>query len=106
MVRLIDHRGRYIRRPLPAWRALDLQRASKRKLNHSLAICTRPSPDEVTCMQNPQPENGPSLNRTIQLKIGRGLREMYDGLTAEPVPDRLAGLLAQLEDRAALKRSA
>jgi hypothetical protein len=57
-------------------------------------------------MQQAQFPNGPKLNRTIQLKIGRGLRDMYAGLAAEPVPDRLRGLLEQLEDRAPVKRAA
>jgi hypothetical protein len=57
-------------------------------------------------MQNSKPGSGPKLDRTIQLKIGRGLREMYDGLAAGPVPDRLVGLLAQLGERTPTKRAA
>jgi hypothetical protein len=57
-------------------------------------------------MQKPKLESGPKLNRTIQLKIGRGLREMYAGLAAEPVPDRLRGLVIQLQDKVPRRRAA
>jgi hypothetical protein len=57
-------------------------------------------------MQKAPTENEPKLNRTIQMRIGRGLRDMYGALATEPVPDRLLGLLMQLEDRVAGKRAA
>ena len=57
-------------------------------------------------MPKAQTNNGPKLNRTIQLRIGHGLREMYGTLASEPVPDRLLDLLMELEDKAPRKRAA
>ena len=37
------------------------------------------------------------LDRTTQTRIGDQLRAMYDDLMQQPVPDRFAQLLAQLE---------
>ncbi len=37
------------------------------------------------------------LDRVIQRRIGDQLRAMYDDLMQQPVPDRFAQLLAQLE---------
>ncbi len=37
------------------------------------------------------------LDRTIQTRIGDQLRAMYDDLMQQPVPDRFAHLLSQLE---------
>lgn len=34
---------------------------------------------------------------TVQAKIGEALRDLYDGMKAEPIPDRLSALLRQLE---------
>ena len=39
----------------------------------------------------------PKLDRTTQTRIGDQLRAMYDDLMQQPVPDRFAQLLAQLE---------
>lgn len=57
-------------------------------------------------MPKAQTDHGPKLNRTTQLRIGRGLREMYSALAREPVPDRLVRLLMQLEDTVPRKRAA
>jgi hypothetical protein len=39
----------------------------------------------------------PKIDSEIRDMIGRGLRAMYDGLKAEPVPDRFVQLLKQLD---------
>ena len=39
----------------------------------------------------------PSLDRSIQARIGDKLRAMYDELLEQPVPDRLKDLLERLE---------
>jgi hypothetical protein len=39
----------------------------------------------------------PTLDRTIQKRIGDQLRAMYDGLMQQPVPDRLKDILDRLE---------
>jgi hypothetical protein len=39
----------------------------------------------------------PTLDRAIQARIGDHLRAMYDDLMQQPVPDRFADLLGQLE---------
>jgi len=39
----------------------------------------------------------PQLNRDIQSEIGQALREMYDDVVKEGVPDRFSRLLAQLD---------
>jgi hypothetical protein len=41
----------------------------------------------------------PTLDRAIQSRIGDHLRAMYDDLMQQPVPDRFADLLGQLERR-------
>jgi hypothetical protein len=41
--------------------------------------------------------SNPRLDRTIQTRIGDQLRAMYDELMQQPVPDRFAELLAQLD---------
>jgi hypothetical protein len=51
-------------------------------------------------------QNGPKLNRAIQLKMGRGLREMYDALATEPIPHRILSVLLRLEDQVPRKRAA
>jgi len=38
-----------------------------------------------------------SLDRSIQAKLGDQLRQMYNDVVSEGVPDRFADLLAQLE---------
>ena len=63
-------------------------------------------PPEVTDMPKAQTDDGPKLNRTIQLRIGRGLREMYSALESEPVPDRLVRLVMELEEQVPRKRAA
>ena len=39
----------------------------------------------------------PSLDRTIQARIGDNLRAMYDELLQQPVPDRFRDLLGKLD---------
>ncbi len=41
----------------------------------------------------------PGLDRQIQHRIGDQLRAMYDDLMQQPVPDRFAELLGQLDHR-------
>jgi hypothetical protein len=41
----------------------------------------------------------PGLDRQIQHRIGDQLRAMYDELMQQPVPDRFAELLGQLDQR-------
>jgi hypothetical protein len=41
--------------------------------------------------------HGPALDRTVQAQIGDKLRTMYGELVEQPVPDRLADLLRQLD---------
>jgi hypothetical protein len=57
-------------------------------------------------MLQAQPKSGPKLDRTSQQRIGKGLKQMYDGLAQTPVPDRLLALLTQLEDNASARRTA
>jgi len=40
-----------------------------------------------------------SLNRSILSRLGLGLRELYQDLTDEPVPESLALFIHQLEER-------
>ena len=47
---------------------------------------------------NPKGEGGGAgLDRNIQLRIGEGLRAMYDDVVREGVPDRFADLLKALD---------
>lgn len=39
------------------------------------------------------------LDRDIQLRIGEGLRAMYDDIVKQGVPDRFADLLSKLEEK-------
>jgi hypothetical protein len=57
-------------------------------------------------MPNAPVENASKLDREVQLQIGQGLRRMYDGLAATPVPDRLLELLAKLDGKMPPARSA
>ena len=41
------------------------------------------------------------LNRDVQLKIGEGLRAMYDDVVKQGVPDRFANLLAEIDRKQA-----
>lgn len=41
--------------------------------------------------------NGQEIGADIQSKIGHQLKAIYDDVLDQPVPDRLAGLLRQLE---------
>lgn len=43
--------------------------------------------------------NGAKLDRTVQLRIGEGLRAMYDDVVKQGVPDRFADLLREFEQR-------
>ncbi|HXW26651.1 MAG TPA: NepR family anti-sigma factor [Xanthobacteraceae bacterium] len=47
--------------------------------------------------QKPAGESGPSLGEDIRGKIGRQLRDMYDDVVAQGVPDRFVELLNRLE---------
>ena len=49
---------------------------------------------------------GSKLDRNAQQRIGQGLKQMYGNLAAAPVPDRLLGLLAQLDDKSSARRAA
>jgi hypothetical protein len=53
-----------------------------------------PSPDTSA---EPAEKADPSLDGEIRGKIGRQLREMYDGVVAQGVPDRFVELLNRLE---------
>jgi hypothetical protein len=39
----------------------------------------------------------PKLDRNIQQRIGDQLRQMYDGLADQPIPDRFKELLGRLD---------
>ncbi|TBW40388.1 hypothetical protein EYW49_04175 [Siculibacillus lacustris] len=41
----------------------------------------------------------PTLEPKLQAHIGRQLRQLYDQMVSEPVPDRFKSLLEQLESR-------
>lgn len=51
----------------------------------------------------PRRRAGPSpeamVSPAAQAKIGEALRDLYDGMKSEPIPDRLLLLLQQLEGR-------
>jgi hypothetical protein len=47
--------------------------------------------------QEPAGKNEPSLGGDIRGKIGRQLRDMYDDVVAQGVPDRFVDLLNRLE---------
>ncbi len=47
--------------------------------------------------QEPAGKSGPSLGRDIRGKIGQQLRDMYNDVVAQGVPDRFADLLNRLE---------
>jgi hypothetical protein len=40
----------------------------------------------------------PTLDRTVQDRIGRELRALYAGLERQPIPQRLLDLLGKLEE--------
>ena len=46
---------------------------------------------------DPPGKKGPSLGGEIRGKIGRQLRDMYDDVVAQGVPDRFVELLNRLE---------
>ncbi len=52
----------------------------------------------LTDRLSPDP-NDPNLDRVIQTRIGDLLRDMYDDLLQQPVPDRFKDLLSQLEKK-------
>lgn len=45
-----------------------------------------------------KPKSG-GLDRDIQLRIGEGLRAMYDDVVKQGVPDRFVDLLSKLEEK-------
>ena len=45
------------------------------------------------------PSAEPSLDRAVQSRIGDHLRQMYDELVQQPVPDRFVELLSRLAQR-------
>jgi hypothetical protein len=45
----------------------------------------------------------PSIETKLQAHIGRQLRQLYDQIVSEPVPDRFKELLDQLEQREAAR---
>jgi Anti-sigma factor NepR len=47
--------------------------------------------------QEPAEKSNPSLGGEIRGKIGRQLRDMYDDVVAQGVPDRFVELLNRLE---------
>jgi hypothetical protein len=47
--------------------------------------------------EDPPGEPGPSLGEDVRGKIGRHLRDMYDDVVAQGVPDRFVDLLNRLE---------
>lgn len=55
--------------------------------------------------KHPSPRAGDPLTSELQAQIGRRLKAHYDNVLSEPVPDRFAELLAQLEDIAAARRT-
>jgi len=52
-------------------------------------------------MNGDQDKAAPALPPDAQSRIGARLRQMYDSMVKEPVPDRFAALLQQLESSAA-----
>lgn len=46
-----------------------------------------------------KPVKSGKVDPTVQGQIGARLRDMYDHVLSEPVPDRFLTLLKQLEDR-------
>ena len=46
-------------------------------------------------MQSPRSEHGPKLDKTALRKLGEGLQYAY--ILTEPLPQRLASLLARIE---------
>lgn len=49
-------------------------------------------------------QSGKSLDPTVQKHIGKQLRELYDGVLDEPIPDRFKELLDRLEESQELKK--
>jgi hypothetical protein len=47
--------------------------------------------------QDPAGKPGPSLGEDVRGKIGRQLRDMYDDVVCQGVPDRFVDLLNRLE---------
>ena len=59
---------------------------------------TRNSNKAGTDKLGPNVENAPAkLNRDIQAKLGDQLRQMYNDVVSQGVPDRFADLLAKLD---------
>ncbi len=48
--------------------------------------------------------SGAELDRNIQLRIGEGLRAMYDDIVKEGVPDRFSDLLRALDQQGGEKK--
>ena len=63
------------------------------RLEHPPSV-DMPTPDRP----RPTPDRKPAmLDRTVQVQIGRMLREHFAGVAGEPVPERFIALLAELE---------
>jgi hypothetical protein len=57
-------------------------------------------------MPNTPVKTAYKLDRNVQLQIGQGLRRMYDGLVAKPLPNSFLELLAKLDDKMPPARAA
>lgn len=53
----------------------------------------------MTDTTKPPKKGTPKSNPAINEHIGRELRTLFDGVVAEPVPDKLKELLEQLEQK-------
>jgi hypothetical protein len=60
---------------------------------------SRPSPFSIPERQ----QRDAALDRSVQLEIGRMLKESYSELEAEPVPERLIKIMQALDNGLAIK---
>jgi hypothetical protein len=56
------------------------------------------SPEGTMRTETVKPKLDPKTARDIQSRIGQQLREMYDDVVKQGVPDRFADLLRQLDE--------
>ena len=58
-----------------------------------------PKPMETASTRSKKPDAKPAkLSRDVQSRLGQQLRQMYDDVVSQGVPDRFTELLNQLDD--------
>lgn len=55
--------------------------------------------DQSQARQDQADKKAPKLGRDVQAEIGKALRDMYDDVVKQGVPDRFNDLLANLDEQ-------